>query len=71
MLLLLHRSTTDEDATMTKSVQELSNKALVIQKALFGRSLNKPDDRTTAQIKYYDELKAEFDKRVKEYAAAK
>ena len=56
---------------MTKSVQELSNKALVIQKALFGRSLNKPDDRTPAEIKYYDELKAEFDKRVKEYAAAK
>jgi hypothetical protein len=55
---------------MTKSIQEISNKALVIRKACMVRYIKETANPTQAELNVYAELKAEFDKRLKERNAA-
>ena len=52
---------------MTKSIQEISNKALVIRKACLSRSINDGSMQSPEALKVLAELQAEFDKRLKEH----
>ena len=51
---------------MTKSIQEISNKALVIRKACMARYIKETANPTQADLDVFSDLKAEFDKRLKE-----
>ena len=55
---------------MTKSIQEISNSALVIRKACFARYIRESANPSQSELNVLAELEAEFAKRVKEYAAA-
>jgi hypothetical protein len=54
---------------MTKSIQEISNSALVIRKACLSRSINDGSMQSPEALKVLAELRAEITRRLKERAA--